>query len=502
MAQIVTSTDAGQVVGSWEGDSFVFRGIPYAAPPVGELRFKPPEPVAPWDGTRDATKSGSACPQVRVESAATGAGSQSEDCLVLNVFTPDPGSGSRPVMVWLHGGGFTIGSGGQPSYDGAKLAARGDVVVVSINHRLGALGYLYLAELGGEAFADSGNAGALDMVAALRWVHDNIGSFGGDKDNVTIFGQSGGGGKVSTLLGMPSARGLFHRAIVQSGPKLAGINPISAAATARAIIEQLGLSSAKELVAVPVAELVAAQAAVLGDVFSAAMAGTGHTFGPVTDGRSLPENPFEPHAAPSAADVPLLIGTCKDEWTILAERTTGLAEIDDASAKQLVMGMVEDESLYATYERMRPSATPAELITSIRSGLHRIASIRLAERKMTRGEAPVFMYRFDYESPLLGGKLGAPHSMEIPFVFDHIGTPGLHGDRPDAQALSDRVSEAWLAFARGGDPNHPNLPTWPKYDMDRRSTMLFDSKCQVADDPDAEERLAWEGLRMPSWIAG
>lgn len=487
-------TTAGLVAGRVDDGIGIFRGIPYGAPTGGANRFQPPQPPPTWENVRECTRHGLACPQpsmsVDLLLDTVGTGREGEDCLVLNVYTPGADGRARPVMVWYHGGGFTIGSGSAPAFDGRRLARRGDVVVVTVNHRLGHLGHLYLADLA-DGYDDSGNAGTLDMVASLQWVRDNIAAFGGDPGNVTIFGESGGGAKVCTLLASPAAEGLFHRAVVQSGPMLRGIDPGGATEIAREMVDVLGGGRVDALADVSVEQFVAAQSKVLGGP----LGGRG-SIGPVVDGRTLLRHPFDPDPAPTARRVPVMIGTTKDEMTMFAMGVDP-ASIDRARVVAGARTYFGDhaEEVVSLYERTRPTASPFELDIAIGTDAMRVGSIRIAERLARAGGAPAYMYRFDYESSLHDGRLKATHAIEIPFVFDTIeraGQMALHGNRPDAQALADVVSETWLAFARTGDPNHSGLPSWPVYDEHRRATMVFDSESRVVDDPDGEERRAWD----------
>ena len=497
----IVETRSGKVRGEREGDLHVFRGIPYARPPVGERRFRPPEPEEPWAGVRDATRFGPSAPQrgMRIDFLpGMDVGLQDEDCLYLNVTTPGADGARRPVLVWIHGGAFTIGSGSQPMYDVRRLARRGRAVLVTINYRLGALGFLHLREHLGEAYAGSGCLGILDQVAALGWVHENIAAFGGDPGNVTIFGESAGGMSVGTLLGTPAARGLFQRAIPQSG---AAHSTASAEEASQVLERMLALlrSEAGALRAIPVERLLEAQ-----DRLAAETLGRGGIlpFRPVVDGGALPEPPIEAIRRGFAAGVAVLVGSTRDEWNLFALLDAGLAGLDEARALarlerclgERARGVVE---AYRAARAARGAATDARsLFLAIESDrVFRIPAVRLAEAQC-RHEPRTFQYLFTWESPMLGDMLGACHGVDVPFVFGAVDTPGADkfiGSGPAVRELADRTMDAWLAFARDGEPAAA-LPRWQPYDAEGRATMLLGPACSVEDDPLGAERRAWEGI--------
>jgi para-nitrobenzyl esterase len=420
----------------------------------------------------------------------------SEDCLVLNVWTPALDGRRRPVMFWCHGGAFIAGSGSSAWYDGTKLCRKGDVVVVTINHRLGAFGYLHLEDLGSQ-FASSGNAGMLDIVAALEWVRENIANFGGDPDNVTIFGESGGGAKVSVLMAMPAARGLFHKAIIQSGPAVAMMSRDDGTATAKQVLDELGISANRvdELRHIDAKRLLNAQIAVLKKVNLMSFANRRRVgFNPVIDGRNLPAGPFAPAAPAVSARVPLMIGTNKDEMTLFFALAPWMEGMDDAGLRERVRMFVGERgnSLIEHYKRARPFDAPRDLMMAIATDAGmRIPSLTIADRKLALNGAPVFVYLFTWETPVLGGRLKSPHALEIPFVFDTLESAPLTGDSPARQALAEKMSQTWLTFARSGNPNNRAIPQWPAYSEAERPTMIFDNECQVVNDPYRQERLAW-----------
>ena len=505
----VVETTCGKIRGIEENDVKVFKGIPYAESPEGDIRFAPPRKLQPWTGVRDAFEFGDramqddnafALPPAMLKLfAGRELPPMSENCLVLNVWTPAVNDGrKRPVMFWCHGGAFIAGSGDSPWYEGTNLCRKGDVVVVTINHRLGAFGYLHLDEFGGGEFASSGNAGMLDIVAALKWVRDNIAAFGGDASNVTIFGESGGGAKVSVLMAMPAAHGLFHKAIIQSGPAVEMASRDNASETARQLLAELNLSSDRvsELRRIPALELAKAQAAVLKKVSMMSFANRRRVgFNPVVDGEHLPGGPFAPTAPVISANIPLMIGTNKDEMTLFFGFAPWLDGMDEAGMRQRVQMFVGEqaERIIEPYKRARPNDSLRDLVLAIATDhAMRIPSLIIADRKVAQHGAPVFVYMFTWETPVLDGKLKSPHALEIPFVFDTVQTSGLTGDSPTRFALAEKMSRTWLAFARTGNPNNERIPNWPPYSAAQRPTMMFDNQCRVENDPYGAERRAWD----------
>jgi para-nitrobenzyl esterase len=490
----VATTGAGKISGLHDGPVNVFKGVPYGASTAGANRFAPPQPVVPWSGIRRAVALGPRCPQVPtppaslIEDASTvDATSLGEDCLCLNVWTAGVNDGrKRPVMVWLHGGGYVFGSGGSRLTDGARLAALHDVVVVTINHRLNVFGYLYLAELDGEAFRDSGCHGLLDIVQALQWVRDNITEFGGDPSRVTIFGESGGGNKVTTLMAAPAARGLFHRAIAESGLSFRQATPEDATRAARAVLDKLGIAANQtdKLRTVPAEQLLLAmQAAKV-------------TPTPVVDGRTLPTHPFDPQAPKLSEDVPLIIGTNLTESTFMVD--TPVAPIDAATLLQKVQANLGIDAaqagdLIATYRRVQPDADNTFIyqLISTNSWLTQ-PTADLAARKAQLGGAPVYVYRFDKATPVQGNKLRTPHTVEVPYVFDNIALgKAFVGTGADKQALASWMSATWTAFAHTGIPAaDKGLPQWTAYDPQRRAVMVINDSSRIVDDPGHDERLA------------
>ena len=507
MSDVIVNTTAGKVRGVREGDVSVFKGIPYGAPTSGNRRFLPPVPPEPWTGVRDALEFGPSSPQRRQATEDPTLGSarglvQGEDCLVLNLWTHTTGDGKkRPVMVWLHGGGFASGSGSSAIYNGTNLVKRGDVVVLTINHRLNVFGFLHLADIAGEKYAGSGMAGMLDIVLALQWVHDNIEAFGGDPDNVTIFGESGGGRKVSLLLTMPSAEGLFHKGIIQSSPALRGMESATATEVAERLLEKLEIKTneIETLQNLPAQQLLEAVMAMPlhTQVRREAMAaGSIMSFTPVVDGRYLPANPFIPQASPYLNDVPIIIGTNRDEIALMVAGDPRRRRLTEEELVERLSARLGDkyESILNAYRKTRPNATPWDLFIGIVSEDRRLGCIRLVESKIAAGRAPVFMYLFTWESDYKGYLFKASHALEIPFVFDTTESMPLTGERPDKPQLVDSVSGAWLAFAHTNNPSHPGIPEWEPYTLEKRATMILDVPCRLAYDPAREELDAWKGM--------
>jgi para-nitrobenzyl esterase len=502
MTELIAPTTSGPVRGRDRDGVLLFAGIPFAAAPTGSRRFRPPEEPEPWSEVRDATRFGPVSWQTPDALGGLLTGPQpncAEDCLSLNVATAALDDRARPVMVWIHGGAFVGGSGSTPWYDGHSFVTRGDVVVVTVNYRLGALGFLHLAELGGEAYTSSGLSGLLDQVAALRWVRDNIAAFGGDPGNVTIFGESAGAMSVGTLLGLPEAAGLFHRAVAQSGAAHTIRLAADAAQVTEAFAAVFGTRDLEAILAATPEQLLEAQNGVAGELTAhperygdQASALLGLPFQPVVDGVRLPRPPLEAVAAGSAP-VPLLVGTNADEWNLFALATP--APDEEGLVRRLERLGHDSQALLAAYRQERPGADAAAVWSAFMTDqVFRIPAIELLETQATHQPDHTFAYWFTWPSPAFDGRLGSCHALEIPFVFDTMTRPGadllLGADAP--VPLSRAMQDAWIAFARHGHPDPDGARGgWPAYDTTRRATMEFGDHVGVLDDPHPVTRRAW-----------
>ena len=493
----VAQTANGKVAGYIQDGVTIFKGIPYAK----ANRFEAPVQADSWEGIRSCRQYGPVSPQGARSGWANDEiafafnwndGVQGEDCLRLNVWTPALDSRKRPVMVWLHGGGYSAGSGQElPSYDGTSLAFAEDVVVVSINHRLNVLGFLDLSAYG-ETYAKSANAGLLDIVASLKWVRDNIAAFGGDPSNVTIFGQSGGGGKVTTLLATPCAKGLFHKAIVQSGSMLRTMESKYSRKIGIATVRNLGLdaSSIDKISEVPYGELLAAGEKAIAQVKAEAdrdgVASFIFGWAPTVDGAVLPSQPFDPQAPAISAEIPMIIGTTRHEFSM----TTYVPALRNAGREE-VIGILKGrygegtERFLELFAKAYPGSKPADMLDA--DFVFRPSAIEQALRKSLQGAAPVYMYMFNWESPVLDGILRSTHCMEIPFVFNNADRhASMTGGGAQAMKLASKMSHCWAEFARCGKPSAEGLPEWEPFEAEKRAVMFFDNTCKMSYSHDKE----------------
>lgn len=500
----IADTKYGKVQGFILRDIFQFRGIPYGADTGGKNRFMPPQPPEPWDNVRPAVWWGNSAPQIMDNRYGNAWASfvdhwnyddVSEDCLKLNVWTPATDSKKRPVLVWLHGGGYTNGNGiEQDGYMGENLSRKGDVVFVSINHRLGPIGFSDLSGVGGLKYADSGNVGALDMVAALEWVKENIASFGGDPGNVTIMGQSGGGAKVCVLGAMPKAKGLFHKMVPLSGSTTEAQSQEYSRKLGGFILKEAGLSAGEvdKLQEMPWKEYIqVANAAARKAAQEMGQAGMRGGFSPVADGVNLPKGEF--FTDNLSAEVPMLICTTFHEWG-MARTMPELENITAADAKEMLKeragfrgGLGEKApEVYDAYAKVFANAKPVEIMTLVSS--NRKSVVETADLKSAQ-QAPVYVAWFGWEPPLFNSRMRAFHCLDICFWFYNTDLMLTHtggGARP--RALSDKMSDALLSFMRTGSPNVTGLPNWPFYTSEKGETMILNDKCEVKNDPDREAR--------------
>lgn len=494
----VVQTSNGPIRGITEdGQAHVFKGVRYGAPPVGTLRFKPPLHPVPWAETADAYEYGNRA----MQGSGSPEGSDnlpaiSEDCLFLNVWTPGLDDKKRPVMVWLHGGGFSSGSGSDSFCDGKNLALKGDVVVVTINHRLNVFGFLQLGEEWGPEYASSGQAGMLDIVLSLEWVRDNIARFGGDPGNVTIFGESGGGRKVAMMMAMKPAAGLFHKAIIQSGSGLDAPSKEDAVALGRDLLQNIGIAAGD------VDALASADARAFLDAQPSMprspAAPPGQLtlpvggFVPCVDGIALERKPFIPDAPTISAGISLMIGSNKDEMAIFRSGNPDFGSQTDeefvAYVREVLPGKAD--SIVQALRPAFPEYSPSDLIvvTDTMKG-YWIATVLQAERKAAQGAAPVYVYQLAWETRADNRRLRAHHALDVPLVFNNVeSTRNMVGPGPEPQHMADLMSSAWISFARTGNPSTDALPTWPAYDLKNRATMVFDIESHVVQDPYPEIR--------------
>jgi para-nitrobenzyl esterase len=507
----LVETANGAIRGAYDNGVWSFKGVPYGDDTGREGRFRPARPPMPWSGIRDCLTYGPSCPQMTIEQMTgvavppevetmmgvlTSEPSMSEDCLALNVWTPTLDAHDKlPVLVWLHGGGLSTGSASWPLYDFTNLARRDRVVMVGINHRLGVLGFLDVSQFGDE-YADSGNVGMLDVVAALGWVVENIGGFGGDPNNVTVFGESGGGAKTTALLAMPAASGLFHKAFPMSGSMLTAQSSEQAHSTAEMTLKQLGFGAdLKALQSVEVARLIEAEFALQG----AGLVGTGRgrNFGPVL-GPSLPQHPQQAIQLGSAANVPLVSGCTTDEMMAFLIGDPEFWSITEQGLRDRVEAFLGENTdpIIAGYRTIRPYDTPTSLLIAITSdATMRIPHIRLSEAKLTGGGAPAWMYSFAWGQPDPTGRVRSGHGGDMPYFFDNVDKASIAAG-PHAASLVTATSRALTAFAYSGDPNHDELPQWPSYGLEDRLTMRFDTPSLVEADPQGSERLCWDEVSL------
>lgn len=492
-------TQSGRMRGlSYDGGSVnAFYGIPYGRTTAGDGRFQLAKAPEPWSGVAEMTGVGNRCPQARDAEgliseifALDRRETMSEDCLNINVFTPATDSRDRPVMVWFHGGGYTSGSGNWILYDGKNLARTQDVVVVTVTHRLNVFGHLHLTDLLGEEYADSGNVGIMDCVAVLEWVRDNIENFGGNPDNVTIFGQSGGAGKVSTLLAMPGAHGLFHRAIAMSGASIQAITPDAATENAERFLSALK---------VPKNQYSRIRNYPWAQMLNAFLSTPGLRLGPVMDGNHLPRHPFSPDATPLSADIPLMMGSTEHETYFFPGQP--IENFDDAELEQRVMQVTganerEAAELIGVYRNGRPGVNNVKLYHIINSdNSFRRGVLTQAELKSDQGGAPVWKYYFSWQSRVREGRLGAYHCIDIPFAFNNVDEcASMLGADESRYALASRMSGAFAQFARTGDPNNDSLPNWEPFDRSRRAMMRMDEEPELLINAWPNERTALAGI--------
>ncbi|MEQ1605402.1 MAG: carboxylesterase/lipase family protein [Pyrinomonadaceae bacterium] len=484
----LAATKYGRVRGYMDQNINVFKGIRYGAD-TSARRFMAPLPPDKWNDIKEAVEYGPSSPQ-----SGRGGDKQSEDCLFLNVFTPSlRDGGKRPVMFYIHGGAYSGGSGSSPLYDGVNLCKRGDVVVVSINHRLNAFGYLYLARFGGVEFADSGNAGQLDIILALQWVKENIAEFGGDPNRVMVFGQSGGGAKIATMMAMPSAKGLFHRAATMSGQQVTACGTLNGTLRAKAILDALKLTpqNTHEIRTMPFQRIVEVL-----NTKDPVLPFGGVNFAPALDERNLLRHPFYPDSPAQSNKIPMIIGNTHDETrAFLGGDESNFTVTWEQLPDKLIPNMrvdIQPEVVIKKYRKLYPKLTASDLLFKITTASRSWRGAIIEAEERAKSGFPAYAYQLDWVSPREGGKFGAPHGAEIQLVFDNIKKPGATAIGPEAQPMADTMSETFIQFARTGNPNNKKIPAWKPYTMARRETMIFDIPTHLKNDPRGEERKIFE----------
>ncbi len=486
----VVSTRYGQVEGEQIENLIVWKGIPYAKPPVGNLRFRPPQQPDEWDGVREATAFGPTAMQPdsdMMKFLGDSPGGSSEDCLYLNIWSPGADRKRRPVMLWIHGGAFMYGSGSSETYDGASFSQLGDVVVVSINYRLGIFGYLHLDEIGGETYKGSGNCGLLDQVAALKWVRDNIEAFGGDPENVTVFGESAGAMSIGALLAIPEAEGLFHKAIFQSGAANNVLPSQVATNIAERFLQKLDITQEE------FHKLHELQA---DEILQAAEKIPPMSLGPVLDGEIVPIHPLQSLDSGAAKGVLFLIGTTEDEYRLFTFLDPTWRQLDDKGIEARFAATF-GKRWEKINEQLQGKSLSQELYEQLMTwDVFTYPAIRLSEKRIEHGEN-VWMYRFDFKSTAFGGGLKSCHALELPFVWNTISNrrvASFTGDAPERFEIAEQMHLAWIAFAKNGNPSVSILPDWPEYNLETRSTMIFDIESKIKNDPSKAERLFWDNV--------
>jgi len=513
MNSIEVEISHGKIRGIREEGVNIFKGIPYAGRVSGDRRFRRPAKLEPWSGVREALQLGAPA----IQPSRPNEPEPAEDCLFLNIWTPANDHQKRPVMFYNHGGGFVIGSGGKTEQDGSNLARNFDIVVVQTNHRLGLLGFLYLEELAGVDYAGSGNQGILDITLALKWVNQNISAFGGNPDNVMIFGESGGGAKTSCLYAMPEAAPYFNKASIESGPGVRMFTREMASQTTSWLLKELEIAQKdwRRLLDIPAAELLQIQSKIPPVPPSRSKNRGGEAandgpfgFGPVVDGVTLPTHPFDPTAPAISKNKPLMVGWNEDEYTFFAwqRKDTSAIGIDfpGLAAKLEAQYGSDTKQIIEAYRSAMPNASPTDIFVAIASiSMMGLGSVEIAEKKVAQNGAPVYVYHFGYKSevkvPGTDYALGTPHAMDITFKFNNEAltkdrTEVLSGSRPERLIASHQMAELWTTFARTGKPAAVGAPEWAAYNLGDRPSMRIDTRCEVIHDRFSQELAMWRSI--------